>query len=799
MGARSAIVEDATSNTCQWLFSTPEYQSWCDKASYEKHHGFIWIRGKPGAGKSTAMKTLLNRAQSGQTGEKVLSFFFNARGEALERSTEGLYRSLLYQATASMSTLPSGATHGLDDISLEAYQRDGWPVGLLKSLIKKIVLQLDRGHRWSCYIDALDEGDDEDDIRDMVEYLDELTETANEQGLHFSVCLASRHYPNISVSCLEQLNLDDHTGHLQDIDTYVRRKAANRNATFPEDVVDSIMQRASGVFLWAVLVIAELKKHVDHGNHHKLQSVLDAIPNGVEKLLDGIVGKAGSDGRLVASILWASFALTPLTPKEFYTALMLSLGVLEPDSATWDNCINAIAVHNFIISASKGLLEIVAWPQVAQQHRPMYRLHPGFMSPLDELDAGQVQFIHESVREYFLHGGLQKVDSTLQERIWGICHERLTKWCSEYLGLMNCSNLTKILRPAFERREWWYLELEKRPLLDYAMDGVLRHAESAALHGSTQMPFGPKFPFEDWLNVRRCTERMKSTHPYHETRSPSLLIVLIHENYSNLVNIELSWSSNSPSKDVSAHLGADWPPRDFPFAERIDASRPAERHTATCIGGAIHIAVKQGSVRIALALIQSGADPNDHCPIAGSPLSIALRFGNHRVEMVTMLLKNGAEPEGGCTNQCRHPARGSLLYACAAHGEFVLAELLLRYGADPNVRDHWQRTPLPIAIDKCYADIVQVLLEYGADVNAMIPACSELRCNNSCLNAALDVKWFDPEEDGDSDPISLEIVKLLLQHGAIDSRCGTCKKTALDRAMRLRSGGQRLVDLLQGR
>jgi hypothetical protein len=169
------------------------------------------------------MKTSLNRSQSGESGEKVLSFFFNARGEALERSTEGLYRSLLYQATASMSKLFPETMHGLESISLEAYQRDGWQVGLLKSLIKKIVLQLNRKSHWSCYIDALDEGDDEDDVRDMVEYLEELTETAHEQGLQLSVCLASRHYTNISVRCLEKLNLDDHTGHFQDIETYVRR------------------------------------------------------------------------------------------------------------------------------------------------------------------------------------------------------------------------------------------------------------------------------------------------------------------------------------------------------------------------------------------------------------------------------------------------------------------------------------------------------------------------------------------------------------------------------------------------
>jgi hypothetical protein len=478
MGARSAIVEDAISNTCQWLFSTPEYQSWCDKASYEKHHGFIWIRGKPGAGKSTAMKTLLNRAQSGQTGEKVLSFFFNARGEALERSTEGLYRSLLYQATAGMCILPPETTYGLDSSFLEAYQKNGWQVGLLKSLIKKIVLQLDRECHWSCYIDALDEGDDEDGVRDMVEYLEEVTETAHEQGLRFSVCLASRHYPNISVSCLEELNLDDHTGHFQDIETYVRKKTANRNTRIPEDVVADIKSRAAGVFLWVVLVVAEIKKHADHGNHHQLRSVLDAIPDGVEKLLDEIVGKAGSDGRLVASIQWASFALRPLTPEEFYAAVMLGIGALKRDPPEWNDRVDAVVIQNFILSASRGLLEIVT-------------LDHDFRSSL------RVQFIHESVREYFLHGGLQKVDPTLLGPIGIICHERLTRWCSEYFDLTDCSNLARRLRPTTDRHEWWRLVSKRRPLLRYALDGVLRHADYAAYHGSRQMPFSTDFTFKD--------------------------------------------------------------------------------------------------------------------------------------------------------------------------------------------------------------------------------------------------------------------------------------------------------------
>jgi hypothetical protein len=537
MGGRSAIVEDALSDTCQWLFSTPEHKSWCDPASYDEHHGFLWIRGKPGAGKSTAMKTLLNRAQLGRTRERVLWFFFNARGEALERSTEGLYRSLLYQATASIAILPPEAMHGLDSISLESYQRNGWQVGLLKSLIKKIVLQLDRKSHWSCYIDALDEGDDEDDVRNMIEYLEDLTETAHERGLHFSVCLASRHYPNISVRCLQELILDDHAGHYQDIDTYVRRKAVTRDAMIPADVVASIQERSSGVFLWVVLVIAELKKTADHGNHHELRPLLDAIPDGVENLLDDIVKKAGPDGRLAAALQWVSFAFRPLTPKEFYTALMLSVGVLERDSARWDKRINATVVHHFILSSSRGLLEIVALPQ---DEWSTYNVPLSPASPREDLVTGRVQFIHESVREYVLHGGLLKIDPTLRNVDWDSCHERLARWCCEYLHLTNCSDLAKRLRPSTDRHEWWRLASKRFAFLRYALYGVLRHADMAAYHGSRQMPFSASFTFSDWLAVKTCIIENAGTLPCHASRSPSLLHVLVAEKCSHLVDIELS-------------------------------------------------------------------------------------------------------------------------------------------------------------------------------------------------------------------------------------------------------------------
>ncbi|KAH7123077.1 hypothetical protein EDB81DRAFT_731796 [Dactylonectria macrodidyma] len=60
-----------------------------------ENHGFLWIRGKLGAGKSTIMSFAYKEATK-HNQSIVISFFFNARGGSLERSTTGMYRSLLF-------------------------------------------------------------------------------------------------------------------------------------------------------------------------------------------------------------------------------------------------------------------------------------------------------------------------------------------------------------------------------------------------------------------------------------------------------------------------------------------------------------------------------------------------------------------------------------------------------------------------------------------------------------------------------------------------------------------------------
>lgn len=90
--ARRTTIRAAHTKTCRWLLKHSKYQDWLDPGKQSQNHGFLWIRGKAGAGKSTMMKFVY--LETKKTFKKpsmvVASFFFNARGDYLERSISGM-------------------------------------------------------------------------------------------------------------------------------------------------------------------------------------------------------------------------------------------------------------------------------------------------------------------------------------------------------------------------------------------------------------------------------------------------------------------------------------------------------------------------------------------------------------------------------------------------------------------------------------------------------------------------------------------------------------------------------------
>lgn len=58
------------------------------------------------------------------------------------------------------------------------------------------------------------------------------------------------------------------------------------------------------------------------------------------------------------------------------------------------------------------------------------------------------------------------------------------------------------------------------------------------------------------------------------------------------------------------------------------------------------------------------------------------------------------------------------MHEAVYYGSTEVCELLLEYGADVNAKDKKDFTPLHLAVGEGYVDVVELLLEHGADVNA---------------------------------------------------------------------------------
>ncbi|KAJ0426585.1 hypothetical protein BJY00DRAFT_298137 [Aspergillus carlsbadensis] len=483
LDSRHRTVRMAHSKTCQWILTCPEYKDWLDPKLLDQHHGFLWIKGKPGAGKSTIMKFAFTQAQE-LANATTISFFFNARGEALERTVVGMLRALLYQLLDHLPGL-----HSIFDMLptfITPDQAREWDAETLKYLLKVSVEKLQAEDRpVRCYIDALDEGD-EAEIRDMLSFFEQLGELAASKGCPLLVCFSSRHYPHITIDHKIELVLQDQDGHKQDIVDYVHAELKAGRSKQALKIKDDIIGRASGIFLWVVLVVQILNKEYDRGRLHALGKRLKEIPDGLQSLLKDILTRDNNDmTNTLLCLQWILYARRHLSQEELYFAILAGT-MCSSDLVSWTaEEVDEEVIKKFVLDSSKGLVE------VTKGRKPT------------------VQFIHESVREFLIDESL--VNVTVGSIAAGPSHEALRNCCLEYMNidlsvqLPYWTNLPPSKNPVCR-------DLRKKasslyPFLQYAVENVLHHANTASAHGAKQTVFLGNFPCDAWILKNNLYEK----------------------------------------------------------------------------------------------------------------------------------------------------------------------------------------------------------------------------------------------------------------------------------------------------
>lgn len=463
--------------TCKWLLKTPEWVRWRDGTEIARHREahedlrsesddetasniseqstklsrLLWIRGNPGSGKSTMMKFAINQLEmSAQLSEeRIVSHFFNARGGALEKSIEGLYRTLLVHL---LEDVPLSRFDGsnVSPIIRRAIREesllDVGQVPRLLELLREVIRIFDSaGSPVTIFVDALDECDSKD-IQKMVDSFSELLENSAAQ-LH--ICFASRYFPHVSLFGTTNIGLENHDAHFQDVREYIRGQLRRSNINIREDLQDRLQKKAAGSFIWAYVVIALLKDVFNKGNTMDLEASIESLPTELRDVYSRILKQSQGDHHQSAVCFrWILLAGRPLSTDQLWWAIHL-------ESVSHENYRQVAETYRLTTYND-------IWRNILQLSR-------GLVSVTES--SREVQFIHETVREFLL-----EETGLLDHGAAARGHEQLKRTLSSVLLAVYplLSAMSKL-----HSDEAKALFVEENPLGQYACMQVLHHAEQA--------------------------------------------------------------------------------------------------------------------------------------------------------------------------------------------------------------------------------------------------------------------------------------------------------------------------------
>ena len=485
MDSRRLGIDEPAEETCNWIFEHPLYQQWESRSQAAMSHGLLWIKGKPGSGKSTLMKRLVERTEEQlREGGTCISFFFSARGAGFERSIEGLYRSLTHQLVWQRRTLLKDLA-ALANVKETRYGCGNWTwhVKELRDFFHASIAKAVYGPL-TVFVDALDECKD-DDVQEAVTAFERSAVASIANGAVLDICWSSRHYPHIRVRkslmiCMEHQNA-------KDIVSYVRNKVQD-SSLIDHELESEIIRKANGVFMWVVLVFRQLLDAEDQGHSRaEKKKILEDLPAELNDLFRRILRSVKPRHWQTRTLLfqYAMVAREPLSARDMQLAIAFSANPPPKSIESWLSSESylepRVAFPNFVREVSGGLLELS-------------------FTEAEEVDDSKgkrlkIQFIHESVRDFMQsaasHGilGIASVNEIFQQG-----HQNLRDACLAYLSSQEVlGNLDRLVdserRCDSERRydpEGYEGGKAKYSFMRYAASTWPFHARRAEYHGQSQ-------------------------------------------------------------------------------------------------------------------------------------------------------------------------------------------------------------------------------------------------------------------------------------------------------------------------
>ncbi|KAK8071198.1 hypothetical protein PG997_011401 [Apiospora hydei] len=636
------------------------------------------------------MKYLLANARRTMKDVVLISFFFNARGHALERSTIGIYRSLLLQLLEKKPSLQPML--GFD--SLRNRDALSWSVELLKSLFEQAVQSL-ADTPVVCFIDALDECP-EAEVREMVQSFSHLGQLAVSAGHRFKVCFSSRHYPHVTIDKKIELILEEQDGHGEDISHYVASELKIGQSKLANEIRQTVQAKSSGIFMWVVLVVQILNKEYDSGNIHNLRRRLKDIPENLHELFRDILTRDARNGKeLILCLQWVLFAKNPLKPAELYFAVLSGVDSEAVRDSNMEDLSESV-FDRYILICSKGLVETT------------------------KSKSRTAQFIHESVRDFLLkdNGFNSILAEDARQSFEGLGHESLKQCCLAQMEIAKLDEFPDGIPSMLSTRF---------PFLWYAVNAVLHHADRAEELGTSQCGFLARFQTAEWVELSNSFEKYQTRKYPHDAR---LLYILAEKNLSLLIAIHPAASTflNMGEERYSCPLYAtltmgNWDAakillwrlvKHFPdthearirFEDLFSRKEPWQAFSRTSQfhkPAELHIQLLRSSDELSWFFLSAGLISKEYIQSNSSELFLAAAMYSRELFAIEILKRTA-------TDQIR-VWETNPLHTAARHDLPIVTASLLESRDDVNFRDKQGQTPLSYAATHNSQGVAKLLLD----------------------------------------------------------------------------------------
>ncbi|KAI0540426.1 hypothetical protein GGR58DRAFT_146121 [Xylaria digitata] len=305
-------------NTCEWFLGEKEFISWLEPTPLEP--AVLWYIAPPGNGKSVLSTYIINHLRS--KGLPCQFFLFKYSDNA-KRMVANCIKSLAFQLSRTQpefrGLLAGSSREGLGLVSLD-------PLLIWRNIIEGLLLETNIASPIYWVIDALDECDSPEIFLECLgSFAGKLPVrililSRNSESIFAVFDRLSRKIP---VSKIEKST----TGHnQQDIKHFVRMELDHMRGSsqFRDKLLQDIMERSEGNFLWVKLVLEEIM-----GCHteENIREVLEEIPSDMALMFERMEKNLlqsirQSDKPLIRALLeWSTCAQRPLSLNELSQAL----------------------------------------------------------------------------------------------------------------------------------------------------------------------------------------------------------------------------------------------------------------------------------------------------------------------------------------------------------------------------------------------------------------------------------------------------------------------------------------------